>query len=146
LHNWIETCVEHHEICAGRKVNQLPKRVLEIDGEHVYLREHLKTLTMYACLSHCWGPSGPALKLDKTTSGDFMDGILIGRLPKTFADAVRLCSRLGFRFIWIDACCKSLLLDDVYVTKVPIQASCKTTRMTGKKQQQQWQSSMNGPI
>lgn len=109
MHSWIETCVEHHEACAKRKINRLPKRVLEIDGEHVYLREHLKTPAMYACLSHCWGPSGPALKLEKTTSSDLFDGILIDRLPKTFADAVHLCARLSFRFIWIDACCKLFL-------------------------------------
>ncbi|CAI9634685.1 unnamed protein product [Alternaria burnsii] len=110
LQNWIETCVEHHETCAGHKINKLPKRVLEIDGEHVYLREHSKTTAMYACLSHCWGPSGPALKLDKTTSSDLFDGILIDRLPKTFADAVRLCARLNLRFLWIDACC--IMQDD----------------------------------
>jgi hypothetical protein len=118
LHNWIETCVEHHEICAGRKVNQLPNRVLEIDGEHVYLREHLRNTAMYACLSHCWGQSGPTLKLDKASSRHFFDGILIDRLPKTFADAVNLCTRLGLRFIWIDACCKLPSSIYLYSTKV----------------------------
>jgi hypothetical protein len=117
LHNWIETCVEHHGACAGRKINQLPKRVLEIDGTHVYLREHVKTPAMYACLSHCWGPSGPTLKLDKTTRNCLMDGILIDQLPKTFADAVRLCARLGLRFIWIDACCELPFSNKLHRTK-----------------------------
>ncbi|KAG9195889.1 hypothetical protein G6011_01010 [Alternaria panax] len=65
---------------------------------------------MYACLSHCWGTSGPTLKLDKKTYTRFTDGMLIDRLPKTFADAANLCARLGLRFIWIDACC--IMQDD----------------------------------
>jgi len=84
----------------------LPKRILEIDGNHVYLREKIDTAAIYACLSHCWGPTGPTIRLDKASFGLLRDGIIIDQLPKTFADAVHLCARLHIDFIWIDACCK----------------------------------------
>lgn len=106
LHDWIETCVNHHGSCARRKFTQLPKRILEIDGRYVYLREGLTTPAIYACLSHCWGPIGPTLRLDNTSSDRLIEGINIDQLPKTFADSVHVCQRLGIRFLWIDACCK----------------------------------------
>ena len=108
LYNWIETCVDNHEDCTGRKVAQLPKRVLEIDGRHVYLRENIDTPAIYACLSHCWGPTGPTMRLDKASWTRLTMGIVIDELPKTFADSARLCARLDIRFIWIDACCELL--------------------------------------
>ena len=106
LYNWIETCVKHHGDCAGNKITPLPKRILEIEGTHVYLRERVNTPAVYACLSHCWGPTGPTIRLDKTSFGRLRNGIVIDQLPKTFAHAAQLCKRLGIKFIWIDACCK----------------------------------------
>jgi len=117
LYNWIETCVEHHGDCAGRKITPLPKRILQIDGRCVYLREGLRISAIYACLSHCWGPKGPTLRLDNTSSDRLTEGIIIDQLPKTFADSVHVCQRLGIRFVWIDACCK-LLLSVIMVYRV----------------------------
>jgi hypothetical protein len=37
---------------------------------------------------------------------NFKDGLRIDQLSETFKDAVSLCTRLGLRFIWIDALCK----------------------------------------
>jgi len=108
LHNWIETCVEHHGDCAGRKITPLPKRILEIEGTHVYLRERVNKTAMYACLSHCWGATGPAIRLEKTSFARLREGIIIDQLPETFAHAAQLCKRLGISFLWIDACCKFL--------------------------------------
>jgi len=110
LQDWIETCITHHGACAGHKISKIPKRILEIGSKHVYLREHLSISAMYACLSHCWGPSGPTVRLDKMSFSLLTGGIAIDQLPKTFADSIHLCARLGIRFIWIDACCKLLLL------------------------------------
>jgi len=118
LCNWIDTCVDNHEDCAGRKVAQLPKRVLEIDGRYVYLRECFDTPAIYACLSHCWGPKGPTMRLDKASRARLIKGIVIDELPKTFSDSVHLCSRLDIRFIWIDACCELYCsVVNMYVTK-----------------------------
>jgi hypothetical protein len=108
LSDWIEDCVEHHDSCQQLHLSELPKRILEIEGISVYLREHVITRVKYACLSHCWGSIGPALKLTKTSLPRLEGGLLIEHLPKSFWETVLLCARLGLRFIWIDALCKFL--------------------------------------
>jgi hypothetical protein len=108
LRGWIQECVEHHDSCQKSQLSDLPKRILKIEGTNLYLREQVTMRAKYACLSHCWGPAGPALKLTGTSLPQPKGGILIEHLPKTFREAVLLCARLGLRFIWIDALCKFL--------------------------------------
>jgi len=38
--------------------------------------------------------------------GALVGGVVRARLPKTFRDAVDICSKLGIRYIWIDAICQ----------------------------------------
>jgi hypothetical protein len=108
LSGWIEACAANHDSCQRFQSHELPKRVLEIGLTCIYLREHLTIRAKYACLSHCWGSDGPALKLTRTSLHQLESGLLIEHLPKTFREAVLLCSRLSLKFIWIDALCKIL--------------------------------------
>lgn len=55
-------------------------------------------------LSHCWGKK-PTFKLTKNSQPDLEGGILISRLPKTYADAVMIAIMLGVDYIWIDSLC-----------------------------------------
>ena len=106
LKDWIGNCVENHRGCDRSSLNKCPKRILEIGDAFVYLREHLENPVKYACLSHCWGKTGPSLRLDKVSYRALTIGVPIGKLPKTFRDAVALCARLNLKYIWIDAVCK----------------------------------------
>jgi len=106
IQEWKTNCMQHHKHCMQRKADPLPKRILEITTEYVFLRERPRNLAPYACLSHCWGLNGPAVKLTARTFGRLRDGLKACDLPKTFRDAVEVCRRLGIYYIWIDALCK----------------------------------------
>ncbi|KAF1351493.1 HET-domain-containing protein, partial [Lizonia empirigonia] len=82
-----------------------PKRILKLSDGHVWLCEGIDSVPHYACLSHCWGPKGPTLKLNSDTMTALTAGICVDRLPKTFQDAVVLCLNLGIQYLWIDALC-----------------------------------------
>jgi hypothetical protein len=58
----------------------------------------------YLALSHCWG----GLNFAKTTRKrlvDYKKRIPRDLLLKTFADAISITRKLGFRYLWIDAFC-----------------------------------------
>jgi hypothetical protein len=112
VNKWLTDCLQHHERCDNRTFSNLPKRIIEITGDYAYLRELHGTQAKYACLTHCWGKKGAALQLNSTTRESLRNGIAKHQLPKTFHDAVQICSRLEIRFIWIDAICKSYYLWD----------------------------------
>ncbi|KAJ8113563.1 hypothetical protein OPT61_g4331 [Boeremia exigua] len=106
LNQWIEACSRSHLSCSKSKdQNYAPKRVLEIKDGKVFLREHLAPGIRYACLSHCWGPQGVAIKLNRHTLDTFKCGYNSLELPKTFQDAVQVCERLNIPNLWIDALC-----------------------------------------
>lgn len=105
-HRWLEDCKDNHEHCKRESHSQKsPKRILKLDGKQVELCENPEPAIDYACLSHCWGPYGPAMQLRPDTMADLKAGILLNALPKTFRDAAWFCWRLGIHYIWIDALC-----------------------------------------
>ena len=107
--NWIDDCVNNHEFCNGGFDQVLPKRILEITATHVYLRDSDYTRgrqSRYACLSHCWGTEGPALRHTSVTAEILKGGIAIKNLPQTFMDAAQVCLQLPIRYLWIDAICE----------------------------------------
>ena len=107
IQEWKTDCIQDHEQCMQRAEVPLPKRILEITADHVSLREQLGSVAPYACLSHCWGLNGLAVKLTAATVGHLRDGIKTSDLPTTFRDAVEVCRYLGIYYIWIDALCKT---------------------------------------
>jgi hypothetical protein len=106
IRTWVEECTRNHKGCPQPTKTSLPKRVLQVTESTVYLRENILTEAKYACLSHCWGPRGPALRLLRNTAERLSNGVAIDKLPKTFADAARTCLGLGVHYLWIDALCK----------------------------------------
>jgi hypothetical protein len=46
-----------------------------------------------------------AFKLTSANLGTLKHGIELSILPKTFRDAVWICSRLQITYLWIDALC-----------------------------------------
>ncbi|KAF2621208.1 HET-domain-containing protein [Macroventuria anomochaeta] len=106
IKRWISNCSnQHHRYCSVKTKSQLPKRVLELTEGSFHLRENLNNEEMYACLSHCWGSTGPSFTLTKDTFELLKAGMSSAELPRTFREAIELCLRLGIRYLWIDALC-----------------------------------------
>lgn len=107
---WIENCKDNHGHCKREShAQRFPKRILELDSKQVKLCENVRPAVAYACLSHCWGPNGPAMQLRPDTIADLKAGVPLETLPKTFHDAAWFCLRLGIHYIWIDALCKLIM-------------------------------------
>ena len=85
----------------------MPGRVIQISKNIIFLREDLVKRSKYACLSHCWGAEGLSHKLTKLSRPQFLRGFKVQDLPRTFRDAVQVCTRLGIEYLWIDALCES---------------------------------------
>lgn len=80
------------------------------DVEIVKLVETGGAVGCYAALSYCWGLTP---QVEKTTTSNLhrqLDGIPLQILPKTIADTIRLCCKLGFDYVWVDALC--IIQDD----------------------------------
>lgn len=61
---------------------------------------------IYTCLSYCWGDS--FAQTGRTTHQNLsrqLQEIAFRDLPNTVVDAIRLCYKLGFRFLWVDRLC-----------------------------------------
>ncbi|KAJ8107211.1 hypothetical protein OPT61_g9022 [Boeremia exigua] len=102
----LERCLAHHKYCTNIP-SKLPKRCLELNQTTMTLRDTASCLTVepYACLSHCWGPEGPSLKLTPATEFRLRQGVDLDTLPRTFSEAAKVCLKMGVRFLWIDALC-----------------------------------------
>ncbi|KAH7074576.1 heterokaryon incompatibility protein-domain-containing protein [Paraphoma chrysanthemicola] len=90
--------------CKKSTITKLPKRILEIVDDRIFLREQ-DIEGVYACLSHCWGSQGPALQLTHESMKLFKAGIARSQLPKTFRDAIEICGNFNIGYLWIDAMC-----------------------------------------
>lgn len=106
---WIDECLTSHSYCHDTNESPLPKRVLELSAYTMTLKEDVSPRYQhYICLSHCWGPRGPSTQLRHSTAASLKQGLPIASLPKTFSDAVKVCLKLGIKYIWIDALCEYL--------------------------------------
>jgi hypothetical protein len=109
IQRWMHECQERHRLC--RRFSQIrsnPDRLLSLTEDSVTLRrgQDLPHGSKYACLSHCWGPKGPSVRLTSETFDMLLGGVPLKVLPKTFRDASQLCLRIGFQYLWIGALCE----------------------------------------
>jgi hypothetical protein len=105
MRGWIVDCVQNHPSChKPSKGIPIRKRLLDLRGDSIVLREDLGADTAYACLSHCWGQKA-VTKATKANIHDFKENIQFDSLSRTFQDAVEICRRLGIWFLWIDSLC-----------------------------------------
>jgi hypothetical protein len=97
-----------HEQCAFKKSARLPKRVIDItasDGSTIpFLRESKGKEAPYIALSYCWGTL-PTVTTTSSTIQERINGMALESLPQTYIDAVKICRKLGIRYLWIDALC-----------------------------------------
>ncbi|KAK1059820.1 hypothetical protein LTR74_012337 [Friedmanniomyces endolithicus] len=58
----------------------------------------------YATLSHCWGKVA-ALRMLESNHEEFLLGIKLSSLSRTFQDAIAVTRSLRIRYLWIDSLC-----------------------------------------
>lgn len=112
---WLENCEADHNCETLRTQNTLdpewhPKRLIDItDASLPRLLELHSELPRrpyrYATLSHCWGSNPDFITLTTDNLAQFRRGFAINTLPKSFRDAIMVCSHLDIRYIWIDSLC-----------------------------------------
>jgi Heterokaryon incompatibility protein (HET) len=109
IRSWLQTCLESHTSCQRVQITEwLPTRLIEVCGNEnnaairLRLGSDLQPGTRYLALSHCWGQR-KAIKLTSNTYNEFVAGMSLNRLPKTFRHAVDITKRLGYAFLWIDS-------------------------------------------
>ncbi|KAK4220518.1 heterokaryon incompatibility protein-domain-containing protein [Podospora fimiseda] len=108
---WLHNCETLHNCGIGRQV-ALPRRLVDLGpGEEDYKQVLRLTETTeemmgtYLCLSHCWGKDPMPIRTLLGNLHDHLQSLPWELLPNTFADAIRITSRLGIRYIWIDSLC-----------------------------------------
>lgn len=112
---WLKNCETDHNCEALRTQSTFdhewhPKRLIDIANTAVprLLEPHLELpgrRYRYATLSHCWGANPDFITLTTENLSQFCRGIAIDILPKSFRDAILVCSHLDIRYIWIDSLC-----------------------------------------
>jgi hypothetical protein len=110
---WLHDCCRSHGKCAPLTPpgSWYPTRLLcfdSYDGGHCKVRiidtAHEQPEGPYATLSHRWGNDN-FIKLTRDNLAAFTEAIPIADLPKTFADAIFVISRIGIQYLWIDSLC-----------------------------------------
>lgn len=109
VRKWLDQCLAEHALCAqnddeARVVK--PARLLAIKEENIKLINSDDAGNQYyVTLSHCWGAKSDIPRLLHNTMAKFRAGIDVADLPKTFQDAITICKKLKFQYIWIDSLC-----------------------------------------
>ena len=107
---WLSSCLRTHTVCRqlnfleqeqSHPVRWTPTRLLEVEqsesGQVVRLihpqGDMVGPLEAYVTLSHCWGNKQPS-KLLVENFKSYEDGYRVSRLPKTYREAIQVCSWL----------------------------------------------------
>ncbi|KAF4965392.1 hypothetical protein FSARC_6806 [Fusarium sarcochroum] len=122
LSNWIEACSQNHHSCKKLHTRKnelkdwLPARLVKITSSVDGVPETIQVIETaddnysaadinYATLSYCWGTKPFTKLLESNIETMKTVGVFVKDLPATFRDAITATSRLGLKYIWIDALC-----------------------------------------
>lgn len=124
IRGWLDKCeTEHGDMCgnpawlAGSDDTWLkPFRAIDIQERRIV---KLPAQSRYIALSYVWGASNqtPEQRAQRQLTKDNfsrltqVSGLDEVSLPKTVEDAVELTSRMGERYLWVDALC--IIQDDI---------------------------------
>lgn len=100
---WIQNCDRTHR-CRKIGPTLLPKRIVGLDNERIFLHVSGNEVGDYACLSHCWGQVS-ILRTTTENIAALRSEIPWQSLPKTFQNAVTFIRGLGLKWLWIDSLC-----------------------------------------
>lgn len=98
-----------HETCATSRVATpfTPTRVVDISNPNqprLYATSPESSSFEYAALSYTWGTAQTYITTNETID-EKLRGLDVKSLPKTILDAMKVCERLGFRYLWVDSLC-----------------------------------------
>lgn len=124
---WIEDCTCNHNCSSAGLLphnatpndqavvlaNNPPSRLLQVgpcnslDQDVLLIDADSNACPQYVTLSHCWGPKGldNASKTTMSTLASRKSCIPYAQLCKNFQDAVQICRKLNYHYIWIDSLC-----------------------------------------
>lgn len=109
----MDQCSHGHTTCQSHPLaapNQWPARFIAVSDSHSpNIRpcetSMLKCPTLtYMTLSHCRGNYIP-IRLLIASYSEFLNGMELNTLAKTFRDAVEVTRKLGVCYLWIDSLC-----------------------------------------
>lgn len=102
-------CIKEHTSCRRPQVTSA-RRLVDISGDSIRIIESEKTRKYpYAALSYCWGDERPLITVLENLA-QMKRGVSWERVPPVFLDAAEVASKLGIRYLWIDALC--IIQDD----------------------------------
>lgn len=106
---WLKECSEKHTACFDNSNVPLPSRLIDIGDTNNHpslfvVPEGTQAYGRYITLSYCWGQSrAVTLNRKRLENSDYI--FPLDDLPPTIRDAIKICRKIGFQFIWIDALC-----------------------------------------
>ncbi|KAF2689094.1 HET-domain-containing protein [Lentithecium fluviatile CBS 122367] len=107
VRGWYDACCAAHRSCSQFDGAPAPTRLIAIDGNEdgwrARLVEHPEPGSTYAAVSHRWRED--MLKTTRENLGHMLQDIPPSSLPRTFKDAIYLCTLLVIPYIWIDSIC-----------------------------------------
>ena len=119
LRNLLSLCQQEHGNCSLGflegisaefeklyNISALPSRLIEVnikDPSMVRLVS-VKTRCKYIALSYRWGNSWRSITTTKNLD-EMQAGVKVSSLTKTIQDAIMVCRKLNFSFLWVDALC-----------------------------------------
>jgi hypothetical protein len=99
---WMETRHRNHPSCSSWYEQAMPKRLISISPNNLWLLETNAERQKYAALSYKWGGPQPVQATNASLSS-LMNGFRIEDLPYSLRDTVTLTQQLGLSYLWIDA-------------------------------------------
>lgn len=114
VRRWISSCEAEHEKCCehykSAPAQKLPTRLLKIERQNdrvtgVRLIDTSDVEGIYVCLSYCWGTDRQASMTTTANRNEYRRAIPWQELPSTISDAIKLCYRLGYEYLWVDSLC-----------------------------------------
>jgi hypothetical protein len=105
---WYQNCTAEHLNCPRQLIAPLPTRLIEVGSDasepSIYISP-ARAQGVYAALSYCWGVSKQPVMLTRARLESKNHILPLMDLPATLRDAILICRRLGFQYVWIDALC-----------------------------------------
>ena len=84
----------------------MPTRINSVskDGDSIELIQRDDRKGLYIALSYPWGARNNFIMINASLD-TMTQGVLTPVLPQTIKDAVLVCHKLGFTYLWVDSLC-----------------------------------------
>ncbi|KAF1954541.1 HET-domain-containing protein [Byssothecium circinans] len=117
--SWIQECIDKHDHVSSGCDATLPLRFLHVSSAaaetyniHLVDTEKLRQTKdlKYTALSYCWGGVDKHKMTITRLANNSTRSLHFDSMPKTIQDAIKVTSKLGFSYLWVDSLC--ILQDD----------------------------------